>query len=105
VQLTQAEITQLTPQQFQLRGTVDFSTAPALVSQASSLFRQQSATTIEVDCSAIVSSNSAGLALMLELVRDAKANNIELKFKSLPDTLMTIAKAYGVESEIRDISQ
>jgi len=105
VQSTQAEMIQLNPQQYQLSGTVDFSTVPALARQASSLLKQQSASAIEVDCSTITSSNSAGLALMLELVKDAKAHNVELKFKNLPDTLMTIAKAYGVESEIRDISQ
>ena len=42
---------------------------------------------------------------MLEIVKQAKANNIAVKFINLPDTLLTIAKAYGVESEIRDISQ
>lgn len=107
MQLSQAEITQQNQQQYLVTGTVDFSTAPELMRQAKSYFKayQQAAAEVKIDLSAIVACNSAGLALMLEIVKDAKANNIAVKFINLPDTLLTIAKAYGVESEIRDISQ
>jgi len=108
VQLSQAEISQLNPQQYLVSGTVDFSTAPELVRHALIFFKadkESAVNAVEIDLSKIVVCNSAGLALMLEMVRDAKTNNIDVKFKNLPDTLLTIAKAYGVESEIRDISQ
>ncbi len=106
MQLSQAEITQQNPQQYLITGTVDFSTVPELMRQAKSYFKTcQAAAEVKIDLSAIVACNSAGLALMLEIVKDAKTNNITVKFINLPDTLLTIARAYGVESEIRDISQ
>jgi len=108
VQLSQAEITQLNPQQYLISGTVDFSTAPQLVAQALSFFKSQTssgAAEVAIDLSKINACNSAGLAMMFEMVKDAKIKNIAVKFINLPDTLLTIAKAYGVESEIRDISQ
>ena len=106
MQLSQAEITQQNQQQYLVTGTVDFSTAPELMRQAKSYFKAyQAEAEVKIDLSAIVACNSAGLALMLEIVKHAKANNIAVKFINLPDTLLTIAKAYGVESEIRDISQ
>lgn len=108
MQLSQAEMTQLNQQQYLVTGTVDFSTVPELGRQAKNYFKsrqQGEATAVEIDLSKVEACNSAGLALMLEIVKDAKSNNIEVKFINLPGTLLTIAKAYGVESEIRDISQ
>lgn len=108
MQLSQAEMTQLNQQQYLVTGTVDFSTAPELGRQAKNFFKthpQGEGKGVEIDLSKIETCNSAGLALMLEIAKDAKANNIEVKFINLPGTLLTIAKAYGVESEIRDISQ
>ena len=108
MQLSQAEITQQNQQQYLVTGTVDFSTAPELVRQAKNFFKTQQqgeSASVEIDLSKVDACNSAGLALMLEIAKDAKANNIEMKFINLPGTLLTIAKAYGVESEIRDISQ
>ena len=101
-------MTQLNQQQYLVTGTVDFSTAPELGRQAKNYFKAHQkgeAAGVEIDLSKIDACNSAGLALMLEIVKDAKAKNIEVKFINLPGTLLTIAKAYGVESEIRDISQ
>jgi len=108
VQLSQAEITQQNQQKYLISGTVDFTTVPALMKQASSFLqssRQSEPPVIEVDLSKITTCNSAALALMLEMVRQAQSKSIELHFKHLPKALLTIAKAYGIESEIRDISQ
>jgi len=60
------------------------------------------AATITTDLSQITDCNSAGLALLLDMLKHARFYNIELHFENLPDTLLIIAKAYGVESEIRD---
>jgi ABC-type transporter Mla MlaB component len=107
VQPSQAEITQIDQQQYLIAGTVDFSTAPQLVNSALVFFksRQPSTDTVVIDMSKIDDCNSAGLAMMFEMVKDAKDKNTTVRFINLPATLLTIAKAYGVESEIRDISQ
>jgi phospholipid transport system transporter-binding protein len=107
VQLSQAEIIQQNQQKYFISGTVDFSTAPDLVQRLLNFFktydRSQVKSTVTVDLSQLTSCNSAGLAMMLEMVKDARIYNIECFFDNLPDTLRTIAKAYGVENEIRDI--
>jgi phospholipid transport system transporter-binding protein len=108
VQLSQAEITQQNQQKFIISGAVDFSTVPYLMKQASGLFQayaQSEQAKIEIDLSKITSCNSAALALMLEMVKQARLKSIAIHFKNLPEALLTIAKAYGVESEIRDICQ
>ena len=109
--LSQAEFVQQNQQEYSISGDVDFLTVPGLARQSLSFFKENfrvnkgtgKPVTITVDLSLITSSNSAGLALMLEMVKNAQQNNIELHFDNLPDTLQTIAKAYGVENEIRDI--
>lgn len=111
MQLSQAEITQQSKQKYLISGTVDFSTVPDLMLTAKQLLTsagnavtvQAEAERVSIDLSKITDCNSAGLALMLEMVKLAHSNNIELHFENLPEALLTIAKAYGVENEIRDI--
>ena len=108
MQLTQAEITQQNKHKYLISGTVDFLTVPGLMQRTTDFFKSykpSAAEKVVIDMSQITDCNSAGLALMLEIVKQARANNIKLHFENLPDTLLTIAKAYGVESEIRDICE
>lgn len=91
--------------QFRIEGTVDFSTVPDLVKQAKNALSNVTATEAGpfiFDLSKVSSCNSAALALMLEIVKYGKKTNLSLKFKNIPDSLLKIAKAYGIETEIRD---
>ncbi len=118
----QAEITQQSQQKYTISGAVDFTTAPDLVRNALSFFKKEKASRdqikqgrvkegqvkqgqVKVDLSKVTECNSAGLALMFELVKSAQTKNIELRFENLPSTLLTIAKAYGVEAEVKNISE
>jgi ABC-type transporter Mla MlaB component len=111
MQLSQAEVTQLNPQKFLISGAVDFSTVPDLMKAFVGFFKaykkpaakQSAADKVKIDLSPVTDCNSAGLALLLEIDKHARSININVHFENLPDTLLTIAKAYGVESEIRDI--
>lgn len=114
VQLSQAEIIQQNQQKYLISGAVDFSTVPYLMQQVSTFFKSfkksaaananaKAETGITMDLSKITVCNSAGLALILEMVSQADNYNIELHFENWPVTLLTIAKAYGVDDEIRDI--
>lgn len=111
MQLSQAEIKQMNPQQYLISGTVDFSTVPDLMKRVVDFFKsykkpaakQSVAEKIMIDLSPITDCNSAGLALLLEIDKYARSKNINVHFENLPDTLLTIARAYGVESEIRGI--
>jgi len=107
VQISQADIIQQNKNELLISGVVDFLTVPDLVRKSLDFLKSyksiDSSAIISVDLSKVTSCNSAGLALMLEMVRNARVNNVELLFDNLPNTLLTIAKAYGVENEIRDI--
>ena len=103
MQLSQAEITQQNPHKYCISGIVDFSTVPDLARQSSDFIKninQSEHDEVVIDLSQITACNSAALALMLEIAKHASSNNIKLHFENSPETLLTIAKAYGVESEI-----
>jgi anti-anti-sigma factor len=105
VQLSQAEITQQNPGLYSIAGTVDFSTVPGLMRQASGFIKKSNQLErIEINLSQVISCNSAALALLLEISKQAHANNIKIHLKNIPGTILTIAKAYGIENEIREIS-
>lgn len=108
MQQAQAEIIQQSQQQYLISGVVDFLTAADLIKRATVFFKsgkKSIAETIKVDLSQITDCNSAGLSLMLEMSKQAQSNNLKLQFENLPDTLLTIAKAYGVEDEIQGLCQ
>lgn len=97
---------------YQVTGRVDFSTAPELIKQAAAFIKSISSSRsssaeqkLTVDLSQVSDCNSAGLALILEMVKLACANHIAIRFENLPAALLTIAKAYGVESEIRELCE
>ncbi len=104
---SQAEITQLNQQQYTISGVVDFDTAPDLVQRALNFFKanKSAESKVKIDLSKITECNSAGLAVMFEMAKHAQMKNIELQFEKLPETLLTIAKAYGVEAEVKSISE
>lgn len=105
MQKSQAEITQQNKQKYLIAGTVDFSTVPDLLRKASGLISDGNTAEnkpVVIDLSKVIECDSAALALMLEIVKSAEQKNIELYFENLPDTVSTIAKAYGVENEIRE---
>jgi len=108
VQLSQAEITQQNQQKYLISGVVDFSTAPGLLRQSSvfiATVKVANVRQITIDLSQVEECNSAALALMLEIVKNARQKKIEIHFENLPATLLTIAKAYGLENEIRELCQ
>jgi len=103
VQQAQAEITLQSSQQYNISGTIDLATAPQLMRDAAGLFKNADKK-ITIDLSQVTSSNSVALALMLEMLKQARENQIELHFEHLPETMLTIAKAYGVDGEIREFT-
>jgi len=107
VQQTQADIQQQNPQQFLISGTVDFSTVPGLLQRSRQLLAQAAIgrEPVSLDLSAVDNCNSAALALLLEIFYQARQQQLDIHFKNLPENLLSIARAYGVEDAIRDISQ
>jgi len=79
-------------------GVLDFDTVPMLMKQAEQLFKSQN--TVNVDLINVSDSNSAGLALLLEMVRVTRLQNKTINFKNLPEQICVVANAYGVDCEL-----
>jgi phospholipid transport system transporter-binding protein len=79
-------------------GVLNFETVPALMKQAEQLFKNQDK--VSVDLADVTDSNSAGLALLLEMVRTTKSQNKSINFKNLPEQIGIVASAYGIDCEL-----
>ncbi|MFZ2449618.1 MAG: STAS domain-containing protein [Methylovulum miyakonense] len=56
-----------------------------------------SAKTVTIDLSRVRNTDSAGLALMIEFIRQAQSNRTFLKFSNIPKQLLNIAKLSGLD--------
>jgi ABC-type transporter Mla MlaB component len=52
----------------------------------------------EVDLAGLTHADSAALAVLLALKRRAAADGAEIAFTSVPDTLLSLARVYGVDA-------
>jgi len=57
----------------------------------------KTAKTVTVDLSQVTNTDSAGLALMIEWIKIARANRANLKFKGVPNQLINLAKLSGFD--------
>lgn len=76
-------------------GELNFATVMDLWNKSLPLFTRQSQLTI--DLSQVTTSNSAGLALLIEWLKLAKNEKKTLKFVNIPQQLQTLADVAGVE--------
>lgn len=83
---------------FELKGSLDFTTVPSLLSDSEALFKGLS--DLVVDLSGVASSNGAGLALLLEWLRLARARQQRIAFQHVPESIMVVAKASEVDQLI-----
>lgn len=52
---------------------------------------------ITIDLSRVSSTDSAGLALMIEWIRYSRQNRTQLSFKNIPEQLLNLAKLSGFD--------
>lgn len=81
-----------------ISGVLNFDTVPALMKQAEQLLKGQDA--LNVNLADVTGSNSAGLALLLEMGRVAKLQNKTINFLNLPEQICIVASAYGIDCEL-----
>ena len=78
-----------------LAGELSFETAPDLLDSQRDLFNRRDQ--LIIDCKAVTRSDSAGLALLVEWLRQAKRYHCQLMFRNLPGQILDIARVSGVE--------
>lgn len=57
-----------------------------------------SAEEIYIDLAKVTTADSAGLALLIEWIKQSKRYNTKLVFKNIPKQLLTLAKLSGLEN-------
>jgi len=81
--------------QFFISGDLDFSNVMSLYNK--SLLTAQRCSALQFDFSQLKSSDSSGLALIIEWIKLAKKSNKPISFSHLSADIMSIAKAAGID--------
>ncbi len=81
----------------QIAGDLDFDASQKLAADTRSW---PASGDIHVDLSGVVHSNSAGLAFLLEWMKIAKQKARQIKYHNVPEQLLVIARAYGIDEQL-----
>ena len=95
------EITVTSPGAFAARGALTFANARSARSEGLHALRGSSARELEVDCSGIARSDSAGMAVLLDWMAAMKKEGRPLRFANLPAGLLAVARISGVEQMLQ----
>lgn len=82
---------------FQLVGDLSFTTVPQVYLETDTLFGSPEAALV-LDLSRVGRTDSAGLALLVEWLRQARRLHKNMHFRAIPEQLLAIAEASGVEA-------
>ncbi|WP_455221887.1 STAS domain-containing protein [Kaarinaea lacus] len=83
---------------FKISGVLNFETVPMVWQKSQSLFR--GCASLAIDFAEVTHSNSAGLALLTEWMRLARANNQTIVFHHIPTQMQEIARVSGVAQDL-----
>jgi phospholipid transport system transporter-binding protein len=79
-------------------GTLTFDSVPGLYQQSAAWFAGEGE--LVVDLSGVTRADSAGLALMLEWLRRARAANRPLRFANVPVQVQTLIRVNGLQDAL-----
>ena len=78
-----------------LQGELDFESVPAVLRHAGA--RMLGKDRLEVDLKAVTRADSAGLALLVEWLRESETAGNEIVFINVPPQLLSIARVCGLD--------
>lgn len=82
--------------QFRVVGELSFETVPALAAQSAQLFR--GCPLLQIDLGGVGRSDSAGLALLIEWVRQARALEQDIVLLEMPEQMRDIVRVSGLDN-------
>jgi len=97
--MSKFELQDLGEGRFALSGEITFETAERVLLASEEPFEQH--TRIEVDLSGVTKADSAGLALLLEWITWANHTVREIRFLSMPERILAIARTTEVEQLLK----
>lgn len=92
--MSEAKLESLDGGRFRIIGPMNFETAVSLLDQSERQFHRP---TISVDLTGVSETDSAGLALIIEWVKSARAHQRTLTFENLPAQLVALARISEVD--------
>jgi phospholipid transport system transporter-binding protein len=96
--VSRARLESLGEGRFRVSGVLDASTAADVLEESESRFTQ--APKIDVDLGGVGESDSAGLALLIEWLRQARQSGKEIHFANVPAQIEALARISEVEDLI-----
>ncbi len=89
------------PTHFQLVGQLDFTSVPAVLPAFQAVCAEQltAGGSVIIDLSGVSSSNSAGLAMLVEWLAIARQHQTQLAFEHVPENMQAAARA----SDLQDL--
>ena len=97
--MSKFELNDLGEGHFALSGEMTFETAERILMASEEPFEQH--TRIEMDLSGVTKADSAGLALLLEWITWANHTVREIRFESMPERILAIARTTEVEQLLK----
>ena len=82
---------------FQVSGELTFNTVTALLAESRRTLFAAPAEALELELKGVSRADSAGLALLIEWMRMARAANCTISFRHLPEQLQAIARTGELE--------
>jgi len=92
-----ASISHIGGEQYKISGVLDFDSVPGLMREIKSVLKNQAS--VSISFSGVEQTNSAGLALLLDIVCFMQGKNIQ--FADIPQQMSVVAGAYGVSDELK----
>jgi len=96
--VSEPQIEKLDGGRLRVSGELTFGTVAAVLRESAGLF-QNDTTAFEMDLSGVRHADSAGLALLIHWLREARRNGREIVFRHLPEQMLAIARV----SDLQDI--
>jgi phospholipid transport system transporter-binding protein len=90
------ELQESSPGKFAARGQLTFATASRARASGLTAFGDASSRELEVDCGGITSSDSAGMAVLLDWLAIAKRSGRSMHFGGLPEQVQALARISDV---------
>lgn len=90
-----AQITRVDAGRMQLCGVLDLASVPALLQDIEGL--DYEASSVIVDLKTVEHADSAGVALLLALMRHARHAEREIRFLNMPTQMLNIARVSGLD--------
>jgi phospholipid transport system transporter-binding protein len=91
------ELQESSPGQFAARGALTFATASRARESGLAAFGAANSREVQVDCSGITSSDSAGMTVLLDWLTIAKRAGRSMHFAGLPEQVQALARISDVQ--------